>query len=121
MPAMETAFRTQYVVLWTGGSLDNYGQYQVASPVEIKVRWEDTQEEIEDPAGGTIITSSRVVIDRVITVGSIMWKGKLDDLPSSPTNLKRVVSYIEVPDIKGRSSRRVVLLTAYSDTLPPVE
>jgi len=121
MPSLEQSCRFQDAVLWAAGSIDNYGQYQVQSPVEIKVRWEDVQEEIGDPAGGTVITSSRVFVDRVIAVGSLMWEGKLEDLPTPVTNLKRVASYSKIPDIKGRNDRRFVQLVTYSDSLPSVE
>lgn len=123
MPPIETAFRCQTAVLWEADGYDDYGSPKVLAPVELNVRWEEVQTEALDAKGNTIAIDAVVVVDRVIAEGSIMWQGKLDDIPGTtgiPTdgNLKQVIKYSDIPDIKARYCRRLVYLMRWSDVLP---
>lgn len=115
MPALETDCREQFAVYEEATGKDDYNQQTRAAAVELKVRWELTRSQIIDAAGNTIAIDAFVVVDRVIVEGSTMWLGRLADYPDDPANLKEVVVYKEVPDIKGRNTRRTVLLRKYSD------
>lgn len=116
--SLETTARHQKAVLWAFNSYDNYGDVKVDAAVQITVRWRTGQKEALDADGNTIALDSTVVVDQVIAVGSIMWLGALKDLPDTPTNLRQVVDYKGIPDIKGRNFRRVVSLMKYSNELP---
>ena len=120
MPAIETADRHQTAMLWPASGQGDYGKHKVTAPIQIKVRWEDRQSETVDSQGNTIGTNATVVVDRVIAVGSIMWLGKKDDLADPPVNLKEVVDYSAIPDVKGRKTRRVVKLVRHSNKLPAI-
>jgi len=116
MPALETDCREQFAVYEEATGTDDYNQATRAAPVELKVRWELTRSQIIDAAGDTISIEAQVVVNQVIVEGSTMWLGKLADYPASPANLKEVVVFKEIPDIKGREFRRTVLLRKFSDT-----
>lgn len=122
MPTPETADRHQTAVLWPATGFDKYGDVTIADAdgTQVKVRWEDRKSESLDAQGNTIGTDATVVVDRVIAVGSIMWQGKKDDLADPPVNLKQVVEYSAIPDVKGRNIRRVVKLVRYSNELPAI-
>jgi hypothetical protein len=97
---------------------NNYGREELKAAVAIKTRWETKNKEVLDSIGNTIGIESTVVVDREIPVGSILWKGKLIDIPATPTDLRQVVTYNETPDIKNRYVRRIVGLVKYSNELP---
>jgi len=118
MPVLEESDLHEYAVLWSAGGVDDYGNPTVSAPVEIPCRWLIGMRESLDAEGNIIGVSDTVIVDRAIPIGSILWKGRLKDLPSSPTDLKQVIEYRETPDVKGRKRRRMVLLSRYSDQLP---
>jgi len=121
MPAPEISSRTQNCVLWPFSDFDDHGRYTVAAPVDIKVRWEETRREIRKPDGVLVSIESTAYVDRAIVPNSLMWLGTIANLPSTslfPDNLKQVVTYSDVPDIKGRAHRRMVTLARYSKGPP---
>ncbi len=115
---LETTELNQTAVLWPANGVDNYGEYKVDDPVQINVRWEEGQREALDSNGNPIGVDALVVVDQVIAVGSIMWEGLLEDVASPPVNLKQVVNFTAIPDLKGHEVRRTVLLIRYSNELP---
>ena len=116
MPAIEKSNRKQYAVLWAtpiSGSFDPFGESRIEDPIEIKVRWEDEKSEVGRKA--------TVYVFQEIAEGSVMWKGKLTDLPPAPEkprNLMQVVQYNETPDVKGRVNLRAVRLVLLGSQLP---
>jgi hypothetical protein len=120
MPAIEVQNLNQKAVLWAASSYDNFGCYQVTSPVEIDCRWEESRKQSASPENTVIAIVATAFVDREIAAGSILWKGSLSDLPTSPTGLKEVVDYEEVPDLKGRNVQRTVTLARYNEQLPTV-
>lgn len=123
MPGLEVASLHQKAVLWAAAApsereYDSYGERKVNNPVELKVRWEEGLTEAIDPNGQTVALDAVVVVDRDVEVGSIMWEGELGTQESTPVNLKEVVSFSKIPDIKGRKFRRVCGLRRFSDELP---
>jgi len=122
MPSLASSGRHQKAVLWAAtGNFDNEGDALISSPVEITVRWEEVLEEAVDPNGNTVAVDAKITVDRVITVGSILWLGELIDLPSPPTELKQVIGRNHIPGIKSRQTYRSLMLMRYSDTLPTIE
>lgn len=120
MVAPEVADRKQKAVLWAATGHDNFGRVTIAAKTEIRVRWVEKQQEGLNDKGEKIAIDATVVVNREIAVGSIMWKGALDDVADPPVGLKQVIAYNETPDIKNRKVRRTVLLMRYSDQLPAV-
>lgn len=124
MPRPATSGRKQYAVLWMFVRFDNHGDLVVEQPVELKVRWEPTYKMGVDAKGEPIAITADVAVDRPITIGSIMWRGRINDIPGTaytPTSdLMKVIGFDEVPDVKGRTFRRGVSLARFSDSLPTV-
>lgn len=117
MPNIETAWRYDTAVVWMKRDVaDNYGNPTLHSPIQLSVRIEEGQSEKLGPQGEPIAASVKVVVDRRIPVGSLMWLGYLSDYDGE--NLKQVIDYREVPDIKGRYRRREVVLMNFSDSIP---
>lgn len=119
---MESDCLEQRAVLWAKTGYDNYGSPTVSTVgEEIDVRWENKVQDVLDPQGNTISADATVVVDQDITVGSQMWEGKLQDIPGTqeiPTSdIREVIAFSKVPDIKGRNVRRVAMLKRLSDTL----
>jgi len=117
---METSELNQKAVLYVLAGRDNYGKATVNAGIEISVRWENKQAEVLDSQGTLVGTDTVVYVDRDVTIGSVLWLGKLINLPSVPTELKEVISYQKIPDVKNRAFRRKLLCMKYSDSLPTI-
>ena len=118
MAVLETTALHQKAVLYTANGFDDYGEPKVDAAVEIDVRWEIGKHEGISPTGAPIALDSTVVVDREIAIGSAIWLRALADLPSPVTNLRTVIDYAEIPDIKGRQVYRTVSLMKLSDEIP---
>ena len=118
MPSIEKADLKQTAVLWLANveTPDSFGNPTVASPIEVRVRWESSKGE----ANRRKVTA---YVDREITHGSVLWLGTVATLPVSPQpykDLMQVVGYSEIPNVKGRSPRRSVDLVLLGTSLPQV-
>lgn len=120
MPPLETCDLKQKAALWSANGVDREGEYKVDAVVGIRTRWEIGRTEAKGILSSTIAFDELVIVDREIAVGSIMRKGDVELVPDPPTNLREVVDYIEVPDLKGRArfTRRYVKLIKHSNELP---
>lgn len=120
----ETAFLTSYAVMWEKTGEDDYNNIEVASPVEIRCRWEIDRRETKDAKGNTVTLSAVAFVDREIPINSILWNGRLSDLTGTGTSanpnddLHQVVNNDTIPDIKGRAVQRTVEMMRYSKSLP---
>ena len=115
---VEQADLHQKAVLWRAHGSDDYGQLKIDLPVEIDVRWEKgTRENLDSTTSSSSVTG-RVFVAVEIPLKSILWLGKLVDLPSPKRDLVQVVDYSEIPDVKNRHARREVSVIAYNETLP---
>jgi hypothetical protein len=109
----------------TGG--DNYGQPQVADPVEIMVRWENKRDESISAKGEPIGIDATVQLGQRVYPGDLMWLGAMSDWVGTGSDnqdneIMQVDSYDEIPDIKGRTSSplRIAKLVLFKGTLPDV-
>jgi hypothetical protein len=118
MPNLETDCLEQDAVLFAKAGYDKYGEPTITSTTgtAIKCRWEVSQSEAVDPFGNTIAIDSTVYVDREIAIGSLLWKGAIASIADPPVDLKEVVTYEEIPDIKNRYVRRLVGVVKYSDS-----
>ena len=114
--SLETSGLHQKAVLWLIEGTDTYGQTKVGLPNEVSVRWEKGLVLSLLPTSAAEQVEATVYTDQVIPVGSIMWEGKLDDMPDPLVDLRKVEHVKQIPDIKNRYVRYVSLLTNYHDT-----
>lgn len=122
MPDIESAERHQDAVLWAKSDDDRYGAPKVSAGTALRVRWEEKKSEMLDAQGETVAIDAQVVVDRDVTVGGIMWLGKLSSLGgASPTsNIYQVAAFDKVPDIDGIYFRRTVGLKRFGDNMPTI-
>ncbi len=123
MPAMEQSGRYQAAVLWPKAGQDRYSEPLRGAAVELRVRWNTTRREVIDSAGNRISLDAEVVLDRLVTVGSLFWLGTLQEFNATGSadngvEIMEVVSYEETFDDKGRASEKVAGLKRFRATLP---
>lgn len=123
MPYPETADLVHKAVLWSAeGGADEYGRHRVGAANEISCRWVWGTGLISNPLERNESISATIAVDRRIKIGSILFRGTLEELrrniDQDPDNYVQVVSYDETPDDKGRRSRKVVTVERYSAQLP---
>jgi hypothetical protein len=120
MPAPEVRNLNDYAVLWEASSTDGYGRFKLSPPIEIGVRWEGSTNESVDPQNTVQLSLTEVFVDREVPIGSVLWHGRLRDLPTTPTNLMKVAGSDTTPDIKNRFTQYTVTLIRYGNALPEV-
>lgn len=132
MPRPEKSHRRQDALYWAyTGDDDNGDPLRDEEFTELKVRWEWGRKETVDAKGVVIAVDATVVVDREVPIYSFFWKGSVEDLaellPGTgridrtdvPTDdIMQVMTYKEVPDVKGRIARREVGLQRYSSRMP---
>ena len=77
----------QTAVYWPFESVDGFGIKVVGSPIEIKVRWEDRNEEFLDSQSETQMSNAVVCVDRDVTLGGILMLGTIADITDA-VNIK---------------------------------
>lgn len=101
-----THFETQYgsskAAYWAFSAYDKYTQPTVSAAIEITIKgWQKAKRQIVSPDGVPINFDVTCIALQAIAPGSIIRKGKLVDVPSTPNNLYEVQDCTEDDDIKG--------------------
>jgi hypothetical protein len=125
MPSPERDNRRQKAVYWPASGVTNLGQQTVATAANLRreliVRWVPVKREVAAPDARNKSYDVEVIADRTLLIGSIMWLGGVDDLPSNgiPTSdLFEVVEDATTRDVKGRCAAYEYRLRRYNDALP---
>jgi hypothetical protein len=119
MPPLEQMDCPHKAVMWPKSAVDAYGEVKIGAGVELRVRWEGRRRQSADPNGNPIIIEADVKVLQEVKVGSLMWKGKLDDYASAnKPELMEVVGHDPVDDLHGRVTERWVQLTKFRRTPP---
>ena len=127
MPRPETSHRKQKVVYWpaaeTGNpsDYDDYGERLMGTRIELDVRLIRDNSGGGDAQGDPEGIDLSLTVDRDIPLGSTMWQGTLDDLPtdtSTLTDLYVVKTFDKTPDVKAKRFHRSVGLARLSNELP---
>lgn len=112
MPPLERTDLRQRAVLWPAIGRDRFGQSTVGSPVEIRVRWLDTQTSMLDAQGNTVTIDATAIVEQDIPLGSQMWLGTLNNLPGTGLVPERGLMEVKKVDggldLKARNVRRTV-------------
>lgn len=129
MPDPEYSDLYQAALLWMATGVDAYGQVTVnPTPLEIRVRWNNTQSERTDRDGNTITLDATVVVSRIQPpIGSQMWLGDLETWLGTGTGsgtgsgnvgdeLMQVKTIDAQKDLKARSTFVTVGLMRLRDT-----
>ncbi len=123
MPQLEADFRHRWALLWPATGVNDYGVTTVGNRDEIAVRWDESKSRGGDPNSEGTAFPTELIVARTIPVGSMLWLGKVTDLPGTSEvperDLMRVTTYREVYDEKGRHRRRLITLARWSSA-PPV-
>lgn len=114
--------RTQRAVLWAKTGVDRQGIPVLAQPIELFVRWESGNRTTRKQIGTVDI---KVLVDRKIVEGSVMWLGKLADLPDPNlvpdfpgVEVYEVIEYQLFPHLNGRGLVQNVLLMRKDSQIP---
>lgn len=114
----------QSAVMWavsTAYAAD--GTQKVSAGTQIPVRWEYRNEDILDPSGNSIRSDVKVMLDRAVSVHSLLWLGELIELPtdlSTLTDLFEVISLRSTPTLKATSTQFTAFLIRYQKSLPTI-
>jgi hypothetical protein len=125
-PAMEIAFLNDDVVYWPYAGVDRDNEEQVLSGYHIYGRWDPDLRQMRDSTGKLVnIDVQLIVAQEGIVIGSIMWLGLVQDLPTpvtNVTNLFKVIAVQETHDIRHIPGvlERQLGLVRYKNTLPNI-
>lgn len=123
MPSNEQSFRFQKAVVWLAVGVDNHGNIKVSTtPIELDVRWETSKRQSFDASNETVSVSVELHTEDELPIGTQVWEGCLDELPSPLTlitNIHRVIGYDRIPDVKGRNFEVTTLCTRSSNQVTP--
>lgn len=107
-----------YAVLWEATGIDAYGVVKVASPVQIRCRWNDSPRDSNESQSHKVGITVKISALQSIPMQSVLWHGKLVDLPVIPTDLCQVKSIDGGLDVHGIAERFEYGLTKYMDDIP---
>lgn len=113
---------SQYATVWKRIGTDLNARPIVSSVAEtIRCRWDGSKRNVSGPNGEPIRLDATLFVEAEIRIGSAVTRGTIDDLPGTGQTPERdvyeVVSYEEIPDIRGVHVTRKVGLVKGSDTL----
>jgi hypothetical protein len=107
--------RKQQAVYWAYAGTNEFNEKQVATAVQIRVRWEDVNEEFLDVSGETRMSKALVYVGEDIVPGSILMLGVLADITDT-VNIKEnagaweVRRFDKLPDLKAKEFLRTCYL-----------
>jgi len=114
-----TRRRYQFLVYWEATGKNDLGEYTFASPRELKVRIEEGLRETIDPEGNTVASAKQINVPESIVIGSLIWVGKLKDLPTSPApEIHQVINHSTVPNVRARKYDRWIDTMRHSSKVP---
>ena len=112
-----TKMLKQTAVYWPLGSAgyDNYGQPIPATPIEIRCRWEDVNEEYISSSGTREVSRAKVFVDRDVDVGGVLMLGMLTDVddvnnPKANEGAWEIKRFDKIPTLKADQFLRRVFL-----------
>lgn len=94
----------QTAVYWAPTAEDRYGRPGFSSPVEIRCRWEDVNEEFVTAQGTNAISFAHVFVDRDLRNGGALWLGSLassDSTPSNNAGYQLIRRFDKLPSLDG--------------------
>ena len=107
----------QYVVYWPPDKVSHTGQWTYLTPVQLKGRWEDLQQDMVDQAGEVWVSKSNIMLDVPVAYNGVLWLGKLVNVkdlvnPFNNPGAGKIQSISSVPTLGARRPQQTVY-TAY--------
>lgn len=78
----------QPVVWWQFDGSSGFGGPSFKDPVQIKTRWTDEKQVIQDDEGNEIISNAWVLLTQDVSLQDYLYLGTLTDIGSEPDPLK---------------------------------
>ena len=108
---------SQTAVYWGSPTVDGWGNYTFAAPVEVTVRWVDKAELFLDGNAKQQVSNAVVLLDQDVDVEGYLYLGTLDELDSAqeadPTAVDtayQIKKVAKVPDVFAKGYLRKVWL-----------
>jgi hypothetical protein len=108
-----TKMLKQTALYWEPDGSDGYGAFKFKTPVEIKCRWEDCNEQGLGLDGKETMFDSTVFAGEDLRIGGLLLLATLADLDGvgePPEAAKRIRKFEKVPTIRARQFLRVAYL-----------
>lgn len=114
--------RQQQAVVWLRIGTDDSSMPIVNPiPVQLDVRWDDSQRVVPGPDGVPIQIDATIVVDRDLPFGSSVWKGAMANLPGTAQlprlDLMEVKSKMYSPNHNGKQVYREIGLIRVRNVL----
>jgi len=118
MGNIATEFLRQTAVYWSIKKRKNqYGQREYNDPIQIPVRWSGEFTEFIDEKGEKQVASAKVMVDRKLDIGGLLFLGTLadveeEDFPESPEDggALAIRGFKEIPSIDATVIVRVAFV-----------
>lgn len=104
---------SQTATYWAPAGESLYGaQNSFSTPVPMKVRWEDRQEQAVKGDGTTFITKAVVFVPEPVKIGGYLILGDYTEVtdPSMLSDAHEIITIITVPDLRNVATERRALL-----------
>lgn len=122
MPSPENNDLLDSAILWRKSDTKNDYNRPVLRPYEeVNIDFSLKRRQSTDAKGSVINYDATAITEETYPIDSILWVGKLKDMPALPTPLYVVKGYSESNDIKNRETKYRANLVRYTDALPTVE
>jgi hypothetical protein len=116
--ALLKKMRKQNAVYWspkTGATAyDKHGQRQWNTGVQLKVRWQLEENEVQKPDGERVMTQNKVFAGEDIALGGVMWLGLLaaadDSNPLQNSGAGIVMKFANIPTLRNDDNVRIAYL-----------
>lgn len=135
MPPLEQTDLIHRMLWWPRSSVNRYGQVKVlaSSRTQLWCRWTDRRRDVLRPDGSIISIDATIATTRALTVGDIVWRGGLVDLPSNgltgtgtgtvdgelpEEDLMQVTTENVANDLKGGETRYEYGLMKWGNAVP---
>lgn len=106
--------RKQQAVYWAPLGTDSFGRPTYAAPVQLRVRWEESNRQFVSAGGTTEVSRAIVYTGEDVKIKGLLKFGTLSDLVSSDPRANKDVheirSFNKVPTIKADHFLREAIL-----------
>ena len=103
----------QTAYYWAKNGVDAYNNATFAAPVQIACRWEDVAQEFLTQEGGRRVSSSVVMVDRDMPLGSMLMLDSGQTVPDSVGPLAGalpVLAFTKKPNLRATEFLRIAHL-----------